>query len=40
MIRSVQTVLSRKDTGLWKDAIGMVALSIILFGVLHLPGPF
>lgn len=40
MIRSVQTVLTRRDSGLWQDALGMVALSIILFGVLHLPGPF
>lgn len=38
MIQQVKTILSRSQDTIWKDAIGAVALMVILLAGLHLPG--
>ena len=37
MIQTVNTVLRRNGETLWQDALGVISLSVILFGALHLP---
>jgi hypothetical protein len=40
MIEIVRTVLNRQQDTLWQDALGGVALVVILLGSLHLPTLF
>jgi hypothetical protein len=37
MLDTVKTVLSRNAATLWQDALGAIALAVILMGALHLP---
>ncbi|UYV39285.1 hypothetical protein N4R57_09915 [Rhodobacteraceae bacterium D3-12] len=38
MLTQIKAVLSRSQDTIWQDAIGAVALVVILFAGLHLPG--
>lgn len=37
MIDTVKTALARSSATLWQDALGAIALAVILMGALHLP---
>jgi len=37
MIHTIQTALDRNSATLVQDAIGVIALAVILVGALHLP---
>ncbi|WP_283053496.1 hypothetical protein [Thetidibacter halocola] len=37
MIQTVTDAMSRNKATLWQDALGVISLSVILFGALHLP---
>lgn len=37
MIDTVKIALNRSSATLWQDAIGAIALAVILVGSLHLP---
>lgn len=38
MFAEIKSVLDRSHATLWQDALGMVALAVILVAGLHLPG--
>ncbi len=38
MLHDIKQVLEHTGTTLWQDALGALALLVLLLGALHLPG--